>query len=88
MRAAELTISAWEAKADRKIGRDKRRACERYCSLALIGIPVAYLGAGLRFDAVAGAGLAVGIGLYAIIDVTRAAFTAAKRARAERSTKP
>jgi hypothetical protein len=85
--SADLVITGWEARADRAIGRTKRRAVERYVSLVILGIPIAWIGAGLRFDRVAAAGLAVGIALYAVIDVTRITLRAAKDAREERSSR-
>jgi hypothetical protein len=81
LKAADYAVTAWEARVDAAIGRPARRALERYVSLVLLGIPIAWVGAGLRWNGIAFAGLAVGVGLYAVLDASRRAVSAVRRRR-------
>jgi len=73
MEAADYAIARTEEKVDRAIGKRARTVLERCSCAAILGAPLAWFLAGRHWDAIAFAGLALGVLLFATIDLIRAA---------------
>lgn len=85
MEAAEYAIARAEASLDDAIGRRTRITLGRCVGAAILGLPVAWFGAGMQWNATAFGGLAAGVALFALIDSIR---MRSRRGKRKSSQKP
>ncbi len=80
MEAADYAIADAEARIDRRFGRTTRVLAGKYIAVVVLGVPIAWLINGRRFDGIALAGLGAGLIVYAVVDVVRSRVRRSRRA--------